>query len=65
MKKLKLDLDAVSVDSFETSAFARGAGGTVHAHFATRGQQPTCGLDCCQTCVGCPPAPTAEVTCAC
>ena len=32
MRKLKLDLDAISVESFEASAAERAAPGTVRAH---------------------------------
>jgi len=39
-KKLSLELEALAVDSFETSANADGHG-TVHAHDATTVCQPT------------------------
>ena len=39
-KKLSLELEALAVDSFETSAGA-GAHGTVHAHDGSAGCQPT------------------------
>lgn len=32
MKKLKLDLDALNVDSFQTLRPVRSSGGTVHAN---------------------------------
>jgi hypothetical protein len=45
MKKLRLDLDGLRVDSFEARADT-GDEGTVHAHDdgATCSKQPTCGI---------------------
>lgn len=65
MKKLRLDVEALAVDSFTTASTANGSKGTVHAHFATRGSPNTCNAGCCNTCVDCPPAPTVAATCAC
>jgi hypothetical protein len=64
-KKLRLNLEALAVDSFVASDRAGGRGGTVHAHFATRGSPNTCNVGCCNTCVDCPVTPTVEATCAC
>jgi hypothetical protein len=42
MKKLQLDLDGLSVESFEAG---RSTGdGTVQAHDGTCSKQPTCGI---------------------
>ena len=65
MKKLRLSVEALAVDSFATAETGDRAQGTVHAHFATRGSPNTCNVGCCNTCVDCPPAPTVEATCAC
>ncbi|HEU0016157.1 MAG TPA: pinensin family lanthipeptide [Longimicrobium sp.] len=45
MRKLKLDLDALAVESFETAADGAPAAGTVHAHHHTRGHD-TCQFSC-------------------
>ncbi|MET0399703.1 MAG: hypothetical protein ABW277_23145 [Longimicrobiaceae bacterium] len=52
MKKLKLDLEELSVESFATTPDARVDGGTVF------GQQCTCYTQC--TCPGCP---TCDASC--
>jgi hypothetical protein len=52
MKKLKLDLEDLSVESFATTPESRGEGGTVF------GQQCTCYTQC--TCPGCP---TCDASC--
>lgn len=39
--KTKLDLDQLAVDSFETTSGPDEARGTVHAHDATQGCNPT------------------------
>jgi hypothetical protein len=52
MKKLKLDLEDLSVESFATTPDSRGEGGTVF------GQQCTCYTQC--TCPGCP---TCDASC--
>lgn len=56
MNKLKLDLDRLRVDSFDTSTTDGAAGGTVHGHYsqvgtcsgrvATCQYGGTCGTDC-------------------
>ena len=54
MRKLALDLDALSVDTFETERRGAGARGTVRGHDSldpgggTQGD--TCGLTCPATC---------------
>jgi hypothetical protein len=62
MKKIRLSLDALRVESFETGGEPR-EGGTVHAH-ATRPNQNTCAFSCatCITCQTCP-KPTFEESC--
>jgi predicted metal-binding protein len=65
MKKLRLSVEALAVDSFATLNRDGGREGTVYAHFATRGSPNTCNVGCCNTCVDCPPAPTVAATCAC
>jgi hypothetical protein len=52
MRKLKLDLEDLSVESFATTPEARRDGGTVF------GQQCTCYTQC--TCPGCP---TCDASC--
>jgi hypothetical protein len=52
MKKLKLDLEELSVESFSTTPEPRREGGTVF------GQQCTCYTQC--TCPGCP---TCDASC--
>jgi hypothetical protein len=52
MRKLKLDLEDLSVESFATTPEARHEGGTVF------GQQCTCYTQC--TCPGCP---TCDASC--
>jgi hypothetical protein len=52
MKKLKLDLEGLVVESFATTPESRGEGGTVF------GQQCTCYTQC--TCPGCP---TCDASC--
>ncbi len=52
MRKLKLDLEELSVESFATTPEARGESGTVF------GQQCTCYTQC--TCPGCP---TCDASC--
>lgn len=50
MRKIKLSLDTLSVQSFTTAAPA-GRAGTVVAHDPTKGHTPECGsaFDACQT----------------
>ena len=43
MAKLKLDVEALVVDSFEAGAGHRLSAGTVHGHNHTRGNHYTCG----------------------
>jgi hypothetical protein len=51
MKKLKLQLDALRVESYETARSADAVTGTVHAHF-TRLGEPTCGgISCDYACI--------------
>ena len=56
MEKLRLDLDELAVDSFETSREA-AARGTVNAHAAYTNTRPTCVYHCtylgptCEACV--------------
>lgn len=45
MRKLRLDLDELSVHSFETS-HEGGARGTVNAHAAYTNTRPTCVYHC-------------------
>ena len=57
MKKLKLQIDALAVETFDTAAVERGEG-TVVA-YATRIGQRTCpntydGYTCAVTCLNCP-----------
>jgi len=47
MKKIRLDVDALRVDSFATAP-VDGPRGTVQAH-ATQGMRPTCSLTCTNT----------------
>ena len=46
MEKIRLDLDALEVDSFATDAPGADAKGTVRAHAATREPAYTCGYTC-------------------
>ncbi len=51
MKKLKLQPDALRVESYETMRPAPADAGTVHAH-VTRLGQPTCGgVSCDYACI--------------
>jgi len=56
MRKLKLDLDAISVESFEASAAERAAPGTVRAHDGEAAQAvktipvSNCFFSACATC---------------
>lgn len=45
MRKVKLEVETLSVDSFETGAAQRAAG-TVLAHNHTRGNHVTCDASC-------------------
>lgn len=56
MRKAKLSLDALHVDTFETTAAVQGPRGTVHAHATFYG---TCQGTCVNTCGG----PTCEYPC--
>jgi hypothetical protein len=56
MRKLRMDLEDVQVESF-TAGAALGRGGTVPGYLAASGNDPkvTCGGSCadtCETCVG-------------
>ncbi|HEX8903383.1 MAG TPA: hypothetical protein VF771_00930 [Longimicrobiaceae bacterium] len=51
MKKLQLDLDALTVSSFATVEQTRAARGTVEAHATAAGQR-TCALTCETSCAG-------------
>ncbi len=53
MKKLKLQMDALRVESYETSRTTQAATGTVHAHDSfSRFGDPTCGgISCDYACV--------------
>jgi hypothetical protein len=52
MKKIKLQLDALRVESYETLRGSEAAGGTVHAHDFTRLGDRTCGgISCDYDCV--------------
>jgi hypothetical protein len=64
-KKLSLDVDALSVDSFETTAAGAHGRGTVHAREIVGDPQPTppVDLDNC-TCAASCPCPTAAYYCA-
>jgi len=50
MTKLKLDLNALSVESFDTTDAGRGLAGTVRAHDSG---EPTTGNDVCESEVTC------------
>lgn len=54
MKKIRLDLDALSVDSFDTRAGAEGPDGTVFGHIPPYSYQKYCsdGLTCTVECEG-------------
>lgn len=56
MRKLKLDVDNVTVESFAPESAPGERGGTVHAHDHTRGGHRTCQFSCP---VGC----TYDVSC--
>ncbi len=66
MRKAKLSLDTLHVDTFETAAAGPGPRGTVHAHATFYG---TCQLTCMDTCGGptcdypCQTADTCYLTC--
>ena len=45
MRKLRLDLDALAVDSFRTTRAEDGRG-TVNAHYAYTNTRPTCWYHC-------------------
>ncbi|HSU13551.1 hypothetical protein [Longimicrobium sp.] len=53
MKKLKLSLDALHVESYEPSRAPQAAEGTVHGHesFSRLGQQTCGGMSCDYACV--------------
>ncbi|MFL5538370.1 MAG: pinensin family lanthipeptide, partial [Longimicrobiaceae bacterium] len=59
MHKLKLDLDQLSVESFETNATEDARRGTVKAHSHVH----TCGASCYDTCATCDPSCASCVTC--
>jgi hypothetical protein len=46
MEKIRLDLDALEVDSFATDARDGAGKGTVHAHDRTQEPAYTCGYTC-------------------
>jgi hypothetical protein len=50
MAKLRLDLDALGVESFETTEDARALTGTVRAHDSLSEGQDTCGESGVYTC---------------
>jgi hypothetical protein len=56
MRKLKLQVEALAVESFTSQAERPAAPGTVHAHNHTRGGHNTCQFSCQ---VGC----TADQSC--
>lgn len=64
MQKLRLDLDALKVDAFETEG-PEGRPGTVGAaeQTATVGNNATCPNTCQNTCAGTCPHPLAPATC--
>lgn len=74
MRKLRLELDALRVESFETAAAGKEPG-TVHAHAppTRRSCDESCGGTCpddgtcmetCISCFGsCEPCPTSPTTC--
>ena len=52
MKKLKLPVDALRVESYETSRASQAAEGTVHGHAFTRFGERTCGgMSCDYACI--------------
>lgn len=52
MKKIKLQLDALRVESYETSHASDDLAGTVHAHEWTRfGEQTCAGISCDYACI--------------
>ena len=69
MKKLRLEMDALVVESFDTAAAAKGAG-TVEAHATPRQScQDTCQNTCLISCEGscfesCAPCGTQPTECA-
>ena len=46
MEKIRLDLDALEVDSFATDEPESAARGTIHAHVRTNEPAYTCGYTC-------------------
>jgi hypothetical protein len=46
MRKLKLDVQNLRVESFAAVAAPEARGGTVHAHNHTRGGHPSCYFSC-------------------
>ena len=55
MKKLKLQIDALTVDTFETGLDARDAGGTVQAHRDSRTLKIVCEISTLKTDLTCCP----------
>jgi hypothetical protein len=52
MKKIKLQLDTLQVESYETSRDSDDRAGTVHAHSWSRLGDPTCGgISCDYACI--------------
>lgn len=63
MPKLKLDLDHLTVDSFDTNADAATQRGTVEAHTALITLFETCPQSCPDTCATCDPSCATCVSC--
>ena len=61
MRKLKLDLNGLSVETFQPHAAERRAGGTVHAHVNTH--EIRCTAICTWNCTGIPCFATARPAC--
>ena len=62
MRKVKLQLDELAVESFDTAAVEK-PGGTVHAHERTDGCTNTCPASCFITACSCPEYGTCAVSC--
>jgi len=62
MRKVKLQLESLVVETFETSA-VEGPGGTVHGHDRTEACTNTCGNSCFNTACTCPEYGTCAVSC--
>jgi hypothetical protein len=53
MKKIRLNLDCIEVESFQTASIP-GETGTVEAHFRSRPGDTFCGADCYSVANPCP-----------